>query len=131
MSRVFVVNFSGHNIYPAKQYGDIVVLTEGKANIFNVDRMKYDFLVEMKDITKDDYILLAGSPILNALACMISMHKIGECNVLIYDAKDGVYAKRNITEKSIFEIGELVKEQKDGKLSDGKNRNVSSRARKY
>ncbi len=97
MSKVYVVNFSGHNIFQAKKYGELIYLTKGRVHIFLTDRIKYEMIEAMQDYEEDDYLLLCGAPILNVLASSIVLSKFGVCNLLLWDAKEELYVPRTIS----------------------------------
>ena len=109
MSKVWVVNYSGHKIHKAKQYGEIVILTRGKVNVFQGDRLMYELVEQMKDIIEEDYILISGTPILNVFVLTIALTLIGKVNYLLYDARDNEYYIRTLIAEDVSRIIEEVK----------------------
>ncbi|MAH51875.1 hypothetical protein CMI37_39020 [Candidatus Pacearchaeota archaeon] len=111
MSKVWVVNYSGHNIHKAEKYGEIEVLTRDKVNVFQSDRMIYNLVTKMKGIEKDDYILISGTPILNVFVIIIALTMCKKINYLLYNAKDSDYSVRTVIAADIIKI---IKEVKNG-----------------
>ncbi len=105
-SRIFVVNNSGHNMRPALKFTTLprekafVNLTEGVANIFDVDRLAKTIQEKMKGINKGDFLLLSGSNVLNILAAIVSYEEIGTVNMLIYNQLRKEYVLREFRKES-------------------------------
>lgn len=97
--KVFVVNFSEQDLTDAERFGEIVFLTEGRSiNIFNVEGILSDVRPKLADAKIDDYLLLCGSPVLNAIFATLMMFKFGSLNMLIFDAKTRTYTARTVSE---------------------------------
>ena len=96
-SKVYVVNYSGHNIDPSLTYGKAIYLTENSVNIFCTDRIKEKFPKDLRSFNyKIDYILLSGSIIVNILAVLEALKHGPTVNVLIYNLKISKYIVRAI-----------------------------------
>lgn len=93
MSKVFIVNNSGHNFSAAEKYGEIVFLSEGPMNRYSTNNMVRQFHEKMKDSTKMDYIVPCSLNVMNSIACAIFARKHGVLNLLLY--KEGDYIERN------------------------------------
>lgn len=93
---IFIVNDSGHNLDPAKEYSDkFVVLTYGKVNIFSTDRVKTEIEQKIAAAAQPgDMLLLSGNAILNVLASLALMSKIGEVSFLLFNFNRDKYEKR-------------------------------------
>lgn len=96
--KIYVVNYKEQDLREAEKYGELVYLTEGVVNIFNMDSIMFRLSRGLRNMTPDDMILLSGSPILNAIACMIASKKHGHVDVLIYDKKGLKYFSDTIPE---------------------------------
>ena len=102
-AKIYIVNDAGHDFSNAFDYTDLprlqaqVNLTEGSQDIFDTDRMVYTIKQRLKHSLKEDYILLSGSSVLNAIAVGIQMLRFGEVNLLLYNAKERRYVLRTIT----------------------------------
>lgn len=103
MSRhVYVMNKSGHDYSAALQFADeIVYLSEGTIDRYQVNQMYRVICEKMRDSTPDDYILITSLPILTAIATGIFVQMHGRLNLLLY--KSGRYVERKLL------MGELVK----------------------
>lgn len=95
-NKVWIVNDAGHDFSCAQKFGELIVLTEGLVNIFDVDRIQATLVQKLADFEKDDFLLLTGSTILNVLAVGIIQHKYDFAQVLIYNAKYRKYVPREI-----------------------------------
>lgn len=110
--KIYVINDSGHDFSAAKSYSDkMVILTSGKVNIFATDRVKAQMEQKMKDAEPGDLLLLSGNSILNVLAALLLMSKIGEVGFLIFNFNTGRYEKR------MYDLGDFGLVMND-KLAD-------------
>ena len=75
-SNVYIVNHAGHDFEKAKQFGELVYLTQNIVNVFATDRIEYILTKELDNFKSDkDYLLLSGAIILNILAVNIVLKK--------------------------------------------------------
>jgi hypothetical protein len=98
--RVFVVNDAfKYNFDKAEKFGNIIPLTRGNLNVFNPDRLIWDFREKLTSFTKSDYILLSG----HAIACMFAINEalrvVEEVEVLIYGAQRNDYQSVTLKRK--------------------------------
>lgn len=99
---VWIVNSSGHDFDGAKKFSeDMIPLTHGRVNIFNVERLFEEFKGKMSSYQEDDYMLLSGNATLNVISTMIAYEKTGKVNLLIYDVIQKEYIPREITTKQV------------------------------
>lgn len=96
MTTIYIVNSAGHNFSEAERFGQVEVLTEGKVNIFSTERIKGELEEGLRNVGKDDYLLLSGNVVLNVLAALIMKEKTGVINMLIYDAARKTYVPREM-----------------------------------
>jgi hypothetical protein len=87
MSRVYVVNAAGHNHHLAKPYGELRPITEGYVSQGSLDRVLYDVIKGIHDSTPEDYLLLSGLMILNALAASAWLSRHGKLKLLVWDRR--------------------------------------------
>ncbi len=85
MGKVFIVNDGGHSFEDAAQFGEFVILTSGKVNVFSTDRLIADFKDKMKSMQPEDYLLFSGYAALNAFAFAIALGLCDKVNTLIFD----------------------------------------------
>lgn len=106
--KIFVVNFSGHNIEKAFDYTNIdpikaqINLTEGNVDIFDLDRLIYVIKQKVRDSKPTDFLLLSGSVIINAIAVCQWLEKHGLVRLLIYHMKKKKYILRELTHTKMY-----------------------------
>ena len=96
---IFVVNDSGHRYDLAKKLPGLhnaryTYLTRGSISPTKVDRIAFSLIQGIAESKESDFLLLSGSPIINALAGMIWTLQHPTCNLLIFDAKKQGYVRR-------------------------------------
>lgn len=89
MRKVFVVNKSGHDLSEAEREGELVYLSEGAINRFNVNNMYRQFSEVMVGSDKEDLIVPCGLSIMNLVACSILSYKHGKLNLLLFKQERG------------------------------------------
>jgi len=101
--RVFLLNYAGHDISDAERYGEVIPLTEGKVDIFRLDRLRYQILqtLEKAKFSEDrDFIAVSGSTVLGlVIGVVLVLLRCKKVNILIWDAKQQIYICRTITIK--------------------------------
>jgi len=91
-NKVFLLNYSGHDISSLEQYGDIIFLTEGNIRIFEMDRNNYHIAASLKANKFDsanDYIALSGNLIVgfNLGIAIGNKYPKAILKMLLWDAK--------------------------------------------
>ena len=86
---VYIVNKSAHNFSEAEKFGEIVFLTSGRLNRFNINDMHRQCTEALSESKEDDYIVPCSLNILNSIACSIFAVKHGRLNLLLF--KEGRY----------------------------------------
>lgn len=102
-TKVYVVNNSGHDFSPAKKFGKLVYLSEGRMNRFQTNQMYRMFSEKMENSTENDYILISGLIQMNVIAAAIQAYKHGRINMLIYSDRDRDYERREIVMPNLVE----------------------------
>ncbi len=97
MSKVYIVNSGGHDMGEAAAFGEFVILSEGKINVFSTDRIIADFKDKMRSMHPDDYLLFSGYAALNAFAFAIALNLCAKVNTLIFDFTLRKYTVRTQT----------------------------------
>jgi len=93
MRKVYIVNKSNHDFSPARNYGELVFLSEGPMNRYSTNNMMRAFTEKMRLSHDDDYIVPCSLNVMNSIACAIFAHKHGKLNLLLF--KEGSYIERN------------------------------------
>ena len=96
MATIWVVNEAGHNYEKAKDVATpdskIDFLTKDDINPHRVDRLSKQLAKGIVSYARaDDFLLISGTPMVNALAVWIWMIHFGQCQVLQWDAKHRLY----------------------------------------
>jgi len=97
MPRVYIVSRSAHDFTNAEQFGKLVTLSEGPINRYSVNNIHRQFHSILKHSDPDDYILVCGLGIMNAVAASIMTALHGKVNFLLF--KQGEYLPRNLVLK--------------------------------
>lgn len=84
MPTVFVTNDSGHDYHDAERFGELVVMSEGLIDKFNVTSMLRTFRKFLRTSTADDFILVSGPGVMNAVACAAFAAQHGCLNILLW-----------------------------------------------
>jgi hypothetical protein len=95
MSKVFIVNKSFHDFTEAKKYGEVVFLSEGPLDRYEVNNMARQFKELFKGSSPKDYIVLCSFSSMNAIACTIFGCMHGTLNLLLFKQGKG-YIERNL-----------------------------------
>lgn len=95
MPTIWIVNEAGHSYHKAKDAvpdAELRPLTVGNVNPLAIDRLAYEVSRGITKMSKpDDYILIAGTPVLNALVMTLWILHHGVCQFLQWDAKNREY----------------------------------------
>lgn len=106
-ARIWVVNYAGHDLHAALEHTSLpeheafTMLTRGNVDIFRVDRVAYDLADKLDGYKEGDLLLLSGYTVLNILAAMLVMERMGRVDMLIYHRKEENYWRRTIREEQI------------------------------
>jgi len=102
MHKIYCVNSAGHDFTPALKYiphssnKNLIHLTDGKVNIFNLDRLKRELELKLKNFDEQDFLLLCGNTTLCSLTVHILSKKVDKIPLLIYNAKTKEYVLREM-----------------------------------
>lgn len=106
MKRVFIIG-PGQHVYDAvEKFGQRVDVLDSRANPFDTDALVAQIVEELFDkggITDQDFIVLGGNAMLNAVAVAVLAHEFGRLNILVYGAKHRDYTPRTI------DLGALIR----------------------
>jgi hypothetical protein len=82
--KVFIANKSYHNYSDAARFGDIVFVTEGDVNKFQIGKIYRDFEEALKESTERDFFVPTGLPILVGIGSAILAYKHGLVRYLLF-----------------------------------------------
>lgn len=93
MKKVYIVNKSTHDFSAARNYGELVFLSEGPMNRYSTNNMMRVFADVMRDSKSTDFIVPCSLNVMNSIACAIFARKHGTLNLLLF--RGGGYIERN------------------------------------
>lgn len=89
MPRVYIPNKSSHNYEMAKQYGELVYVTEGNVNRYATNKIYRQVAEAMQDSQPDDFIVVTGLPELQIILTSYFAKKHGRLNLLLFQSRNG------------------------------------------
>ena len=98
--RVYVPNKGGHNFSAASRYGDIVYLSEGMVNKFQLGSFYRSCADLMRDAEPHDYLIITSLNSLCSIAAAVLARKFGRLNLLLFRAD--TYVERKIDIDSLL-----------------------------
>jgi len=109
VKKVYIINKGGHDFEDAARFGDLVYLSEGRISPFAITNMYRTFSEYIGGSSSEDFILLTGLPVMQAIACSMFAWMHGRLNLLLF--KDGRYITRTVLMSELLEGGNT-----DGKV---------------
>jgi hypothetical protein len=88
---VWIINEGGHDYKKAEKYGRLMPMTTGSVNPFNPDRLMVIVSNRLRVATAQDFLVVSGSPMLNAIAVSMWLIRFKVCNVLHWSHRDDEY----------------------------------------
>ena len=105
MAKVFFLNWAGHDLNPAKKFSnEIVLITKGDQDLFELDRLRYRINEVIKENDFDyenDFVVLSGSSIMTYLIGTIFGENFSKINILLWDAKAQQYKLQTHSSKTV------------------------------
>ena len=107
MSKVYIVNYGGHDMTAAYKFtkngdDDLVYVTSGNINVFNTDRVIKELIFKLRDFTPDDFLLFCGYGVLGAMCFAHLMLRFEMIKTLIFNAKTREYVVRHLNRKELL-----------------------------
>jgi len=88
---VWLVNEGGHDYTSAERLGRLMPITTGSINPFNTDRLMLLASHRLSTAIEDDFLVISGSPLLNALIVAMWLKRFGKVNALLWSHRDEEY----------------------------------------
>ncbi len=109
MAKVFIVNKGDHNYDAAKEFGELVIVSEGSIDKYEPAKIAEEFDKILVNSEPGDYILLSGLALVNAIATglMVDMH--GKVNFLLYHQRKRIYIPKTV-QFSLLKIDQPINE---------------------
>ena len=101
---MWIFNKGGHNYDPAKEFGTLVSLTSGTVNHFNVDRLAMTMATTISGADKEDYLLISGAPMINAIALFLWLRRFKKAKTLQFSIKEEQYIPRVLYDSTLTEL---------------------------
>lgn len=105
---VWIINKGGHPYAPAKRFGNLVPLTEGRINPFRPDRLALEASKKLVLAKQDDFLLLGGPPMLCCLVFFLWLSKFPTVNLLQWDAKEREYVVKTMDGEELQKLAEKI-----------------------
>ena len=103
--QVWIVNESGHDYSRAKSFGELGKLTLGDVNPLQLDRLNWHLARGVVKFTdSEDYLLISGTPVLNAMAVHLWLRHHGKCKILQWNAKNRDYELTEVNADHLLRI---------------------------
>lgn len=99
---VWVVNKAGHPVTKAERFGRLVPLTTGAVNPFRPDRLMFLIGPRLAMADQEDYVMISGLPILNALVMTMWLTKFPFIKILQWSTQDRDYKEILIMRESVI-----------------------------
>lgn len=107
-STVWIVNYAGHDHSTAEEFGELDFLTRGYVSMGSLDRLFYTVTEAIEKTKKEDYLLLSGLIVLNALATAVWLQRHGKVKLLLWDQKLGKYRLLSFSQNQIDQLFEKL-----------------------
>ena len=109
---VFIPNKGGHDYSDAQRFGELVYITSGTINTFDLNHFRDQAYAAMFLATPDDYVLISGPSSTCAITVAIMAAKFGRVNLLIYQRSK--YVHKHVQLCASMESGnETIRQHKD------------------
>ncbi len=84
MNVVWIINDSGHDFSAAESYGELVPLSMGALDRYDITGMYRHFNAALAESEPQDWILHTGPNVMASLACSIFSARHGRLNLLLW-----------------------------------------------
>lgn len=106
---VWIVNQGGHAYKDGERFGRLVSLTSGKVNCLGLDRVMVTIAPKLNSATVNDFVLISGAPILNALVVSMWLTRFPKVNLLQWSERAGGYIPVTLHNEAIERmVGEVA-----------------------
>lgn len=112
---VYVMTRDSHNLSDARNFGDIIFLTDEILPKFYTNQLFRLFKPIIENSKPYDYILVSGLSVATSIACsMFAVTHEGRLNLLLFDSKNFVYRERRLDLSDLFnsDIKQVLQEIK-------------------
>ena len=92
--KVYIVNKSNHDFSAAEPFGELVFMSEGAFNRYEVNNMLRTFSEALRDSAAEDFLLPCALSTMNMLAAVAFALKHRRLNLLLF--RQGDYVEKNL-----------------------------------
>lgn len=107
-SRVWIVNYAGHDYSAAKSWGELRYMTRGYVSFERLDRLLYEVADIVDGTSPSDWLLPSGLVVLNVIAGIVWLIKHGHVNLLLWDHREETYLEMKITGERITDLFKVL-----------------------
>lgn len=101
--QVFIPNVKRRfDVSDAERFGKIVALTTDIVDISNLSILVENIVSKLKTAKEDDYLIIGGAPLVNAIAFSFIINTFGRVNMLLFDARTRRYSVKTLSEQEIM-----------------------------
>lgn len=108
---VWLINEGGHDYKKAETFGRLLPITTGSVNPFNPDRLMVNISGRLRVASIEDFLVISGSPMLNALTIAMWLHRFGKANTLQWSHRDEEYKLVTLDRDNLYRLA-LLNEQR-------------------
>lgn len=124
--KVYIASKSDHDYSAAKEFGELVFLSEGRVDRYSVGDLYGGLTKALKEATEEDFILISGLTLSNAIASAIMAYRFGSVNYLLF--RKGEYMMRKvILGPGVEELFEEISHLKTGDENEQENARQSEK----
>ena len=98
------VNYCGHDYSGALNRADISkikYLTEDYIPLGYLDRVTREVFMKVQETSPDDYLLISGLTVLNAIAAIAWYRRHNQVKLLIWDSREGYYRTMTVAKTQL------------------------------
>jgi hypothetical protein len=94
----------GHDYTQAERFGNLVPITTGTVNPFNVDRQMVIAAAKLALADPEDYLLISGPQILNAVVVALWLEKFKVAKLLQWSSRKANYVQIRLSSESVTRL---------------------------
>ncbi len=107
----WIVNYGGHDYSGALNRSDISnidYLTEDYVPLGYLDRVTREVFTKIEKTSPDDYLLISGLTVLNAIAAIAWYRKHHQVKLLIWDTREGYYRTMTVAKTQLDLMEQMI-----------------------
>lgn len=125
MSKVWIVNYAGHDYSDATRFGELDFITKGYVSRGSLDRLLYGVAESVARSEPSDWFLPSGMILLNVLAAVLWVKRHGKIKILSWDEKDREYKPMEVSPSQMDLLLSTLGESSDERDSSSQRKATS------